>query len=145
WSIAAKAALLTGVLLTSSGLITLALWHKLPWPVYAHHKLANAETTASVPVAKSAASPQWLLPPAVDAAPAYPFEIPDTYGVYAVSDGHLIPLEPLPIRVPDARVEFSSPVSKPAPAPIANGNLQFAVYHRDLATSVPEGASVRIA
>jgi hypothetical protein len=56
----------------------------------------------------------------------------------------LTPLEPLPIRVPDARVSISSTISKPAPAPLANGHLSFVVYHRELATSVPEAASVRI-
>lgn len=75
---------------------------------------------------------------------ATPFAAPDTYGVYAISDGQLTPLEPLPIRVPDARVSISSTISKPAPAPLANGHLSFVVYHRELATSVPETASVRI-
>ncbi len=56
----------------------------------------------------------------------------------------MTPLEPLPIRVPDARVSISSTISKPAPAPLANGHLSFVVYHRELATSVPETASVRI-
>ena len=50
----------------------------------------------------------------------------------------------MPIRVPDARVSISSTISKPAPAPLANGHLSFVVYHRELATSVPETASVRI-
>jgi hypothetical protein len=73
-----------------------------------------------------------------------PFSALDTYGVYAVSDGQLTPLEALPIRVPDARVSISSTISKPAPAPVASGRLSFVVYHRELATSVPETASVRI-
>lgn len=139
--IAAKAALLTGVLLTGTGLLTLALWGKLPWPAHSY----LAETTASVSATKAAGSSQFNLASAADqSSSTYPFEIPDTYGVYAVSDGHLTPLDPLPIRVPDARVAISSSISKPAPAPITNGNLQFVVYHRELATNVPESASVRI-
>src|SRR4029453_14583346 len=101
-----------------------------------------SETTASIPAAKAAKPPQLLPTYAVDHSLA--FEMPETYGVYAVSDGHLTPLDPLSVRIPDARVAISSPITKPAPAPIASGNLQFAVYHRELATNVPESASVRI-
>jgi hypothetical protein len=78
------------------------------------------------------------------APPTRAFAAPDTYGVYAVNDGQLTPLEPLPIRVPDARVSISSTISKPAPASLANGHLSFVAYYRELATSVPETASVRI-
>jgi hypothetical protein len=145
WSVATKAAFLTGVMLAGTGVITLALWGKLPWPAHERQTLLLAETTASVPAAKVARSSQLQLASVADEQPAtYPFEVPETYGVYAVSDGHLTPLEPLPIRVPDARVAISSAISKPAPAPLATGNLQFAVYHRELATNVPESASVRI-
>jgi hypothetical protein len=143
--IATKAALLTGVMLAGTGLITMALWGKLPWLSHDLQKSIFAEMTASISPAKTAKSSQMHLASAVDQSPTiYPFEIPDTYGVYAVSDGHLTPLDPLPIRVPDARVAISSSISKPAPAPITNGNLQFVVYHRELATNVPESASVRI-
>lgn len=138
-----RTALLTGVMLTvlaGTSLITLGLLGKLPMPGHGHHKSMLAETTASVPAAR----PSHLLPAIEPVAATYPFEMPDNYGVYAVSDGHLTPLDPLPVRIPDARVSISSPISKPPPAPLANGNLQFAVYHRELATSVPESASVRI-
>ena len=140
--VAAKAALLTGVILVGTGVITLGLLGKLPLPKFEHPKWMLSETTASIPESKAAGPSHLQLAAAVDHAPA--FDVPETYGVYAISDGHLTPLEPLPIRIPDARVAISSPISKPAPAPLANGNLQFAVYHRELATNVPESASVRI-
>lgn len=145
WSVAIKAALLTGVMLAGTGVITLALWGKLPWPALERQKLMLAEATSSVSTAMAARSSRPLLASAGDKAMAtYPFEIPDTYGVYAITDGHLTPLEPLSVRVPDARVAISSPISKPAPAPVPSGSLQFAVYHRELATNVPESASVRV-
>ena len=78
-----------------------------------------SETTASIPAAKAAKPSQMQLASTVDYSLA--FEMPETYGVYAVSDGQLTPLDPLPIRIPDARVAISSPISKPAPAPVANG------------------------
>lgn len=144
-SIAAKAALMTAVMLAGTGVITLALWGKLSWPAFGYDRSAFAETTASVPAAKAARSSQLLLASIDDhATSTHLFETPDTYGVYAVTDGHLIPLAPLPIRVPDARVAISTPISTPEPAPLPSGNLQFAVYHRELATSVPDSASVRV-
>lgn len=143
--IVARTAGLTGVMLavlTGASLITLGLFDKLPLPGDERRKSALAETTASVPAARSS---QLLLPSSIEPpSTTYPFEIPDSYGVYAVSDGRLTPLDSLPVRIPDARVAISSPISKPAPAPLANGNLQFVVYHRELATNVPESASVRI-
>lgn len=145
WKVGIKAALLTGVILAGTGAITLALWGALPWPALERQKLMLAEATSSVSMAKAVRLPRPLPASAGDQSiTTYPFEIPDTYGVYAVTDGHLTPLEPLSVRVPDARVAISSPVSKPEPAPVPSGNLQFVVYHRELATSVPESASVRV-
>jgi hypothetical protein len=104
---------------------------QISWPVSKTKAMQQAEQDVTASIRQPAR-----------ATPA--FAAPDTYGVYAVSDGQLTPLDPLPIRVPDARVSISSTISKPAPAPLANGHLSFVVYHRELATSVPETASVRI-
>ena len=143
--IMARTALLTGVMLavlSGASLVTLGLLDRLPLPGEERQSPLLAETTASVPTVRPSQASVTSL---AERAPAtYPFEIPDNYGVYAVNDGHLTPLDPLPVRLPDARVSISSPISKPAPAPLANGNLQFVVYHRELATNVPESASVRI-
>lgn len=135
----ARTALLTGMILVGTGVITAGLFGKLTLPML---EQLVSETTASIPPAKTAKQPPLQLASVVDHAPL--FEMPETYGVYAINDGHLTPLDPLPVRIPDARVSISSPVSKPAPAPLPSGNLQFAVYHRELATNVPESASVRI-
>ncbi|TKW80144.1 MAG: hypothetical protein DI543_01565 [Bradyrhizobium icense] len=135
----ARTALLTGMILVGTGVITAGLFGKLTMPQL---EQLVSETTASIPPAKTAKQLPLQLASVADHAPL--FEMPETYGVYAISDGHLTPLDPLPVRIPDARVSISSPVSKPAPAPLPHGNLQFAVYHRELATNVPESASVRI-
>ena len=146
-SLGAKAALLAVLMLAGTGLITMKLWDEMPWLALARQKVADMLVLVSWPMAAAKQGQQaqsHLAAPARQLPPAYPFAIPDTYGVYAISDGNLTPLEPLPIRVPDARVSISSTISKPAPAPIMNGRLFFVVYHRELATSVPEAASVRI-
>lgn len=140
--ILARTALFTGMILAGTAVITLGLFGKLLFPQLEHPNWMISETTASITAAKGAKPPQLPLASLVDHSLA--FEMPETYGVYAINDGHLTPLDPLPVRIPDARVAISSPVSKPAPAPLSSGNLQFAVYHRELATNVPESASVRI-
>ena len=139
-SLGAMIALLAALMLAGTGLITIELWGGMPWLAPARQKMADM----LVLIAAAGTGPSDLAVPARRAPPANAFAAPDTYGVYAVSDGQLTPLEPLPIRVPDARVSISSTISKPAPAPLANGHLSFVVYHRELATSVPETASVRI-
>lgn len=145
-NLAAKVALLAVLMLAGTGLITMKLWGGMPWLAPARQKVADmlvhVSSQVSWPVAKTAHAAPSNATPIARQLPA--FAAPDTYGVYAVSDGQLTPLEALPIRVPDARVSISSTISKPAPAPLANGHLSFVVYHRELATSVPETASVRI-
>jgi hypothetical protein len=145
-SLTAKVALLAVLMLAGTALITMKLWGEMPWVAPARQKVADmlvhVSSQVSWPVAKAAHAAPSNATPIARQLPA--FAAPDTYGVYAVSDGQLTPLEPLPIRVPDARVSISSTISKPAPAPLANGHLSFVVYHRELATSVPEAASVRI-
>lgn len=150
-SLAARIALLAALMLVGTGLITMKLWGEMPWLAPARQKVADmlvhVPSLVSWPVSKTKAMQQAdadLTASIHRTSSAQPFAAPDTYGVYAVSDGQLTPLEPLPIRVPDARVSISNPISKPAPAPLANGHLSFVVYHRELATSVPETASVRI-
>jgi hypothetical protein len=147
-NLAAKIALVAVLMLGGTALITMKLWGEMPWLAPARQKVADMMVQISWPVSKTKAMQQAeqdvtasIRQPA-RATPA--FAAPDTYGVYAVSDGQLTPLDSLPIRVPDVRVSISSTISKPAPAPLANGHLSFVVYHRELATSVPETASVRI-
>jgi hypothetical protein len=146
-NLAAKVALVAVLMLAGTAMITMKLWGEMPWLAPARQKVADMMVHVSWPVSKTKAMQQAdadLTASIHRTSSAQPFAAPDTYGVYAVSDGQLTPLDPLPIRVPDARVSISSTISKPAPAPLANGHLSFVVYHRELATSVPETASVRI-
>jgi hypothetical protein len=146
-NLAAKVALVAVLMLAGTALITMKLWGEMPWLAPARQKVADMMVHVSWPVSKTKAMQQAdadLTASIHRTSSAQPFAAPDTYGIYAVSDGQLTALEPLPIRVPDARVSISSTISKPAPAPLANGHLSFVVYHRELATSVPETASLRI-
>jgi len=144
-SLAVKAALFAALMLAGTAAIALTLRGKLPLLAQEAQKTRPVADASSTPAEAAGARPAQLQLASADHTSAlYPFAMPDTYGVYAVGEGRLTALEPLPIRVPDARVSISSTITKPAPAPATNGTPLFVVYHRELATNVPEGASVRV-
>ncbi len=68
---------------------------------------------------------------------------PSTYGVYALSNGRLAELEPLPVRVPNGRLAVSAPIATQSTTKLATGRAQFIVFKRDLINSVPENVVVR--
>jgi hypothetical protein len=145
--LAAKAALFAGLMLAGTAAIAITLQGKLPLLAYEPLKASRlfADSTSPATEATIAKSGQPQLASAGDQTSAlYPFEMPDTYGVYAVGEGHLTALEPLPIRILDARVPISNPITKPAPPPVTSGTPLFVVYHRELATNIPENATVRV-
>jgi hypothetical protein len=70
--------------------------------------------------------------------------LPDSYGLYAVNGGQLTHLESMHIRIPDPRIAFAGLIIKPSSVTLPDGRLSFVAYQRDLATSAPDTASVRI-
>jgi hypothetical protein len=101
-----------------------------PAPV-AHEQLATRNEVPAKPVAAARTQPLG-------------FDLPTSYGVYAVNGGKLIELGALPIRVPDPRIAISAIISKPSAATIPNGKLAFVVFRRDLMSSAPDMVSVRV-
>jgi hypothetical protein len=77
-------------------------------------------------------------------AQALGFSPPTVYGVYSVSRGKLFTLGPLPIKVPDPRVGISAMISEPSHVTVPDGKLAFVIYRRDLASSAPTEAFVRV-
>ena len=78
------------------------------------------------------------------AAQALGFSPPTVYGIYAASGGKLFALDPLPIKVPDPRVGISAMISEPSHVTVPNGKLTFVIYRRDLASSAPTEAFLRV-
>jgi len=72
--------------------------------------------------------------------PAIP--IPGAYGVYALTNGQLTELKPLPIKVPDQRV-FGA-ISTASTTKLPNGRIQFIVFRRDVVNNAPEKVVVRV-
>jgi hypothetical protein len=89
---------------------------------------------------------------AADAQPSLPFEaargsglpLPSTYGVYAISNGQLSELQPLPIRAPDPRVQLSAEISVPSSSVLADGKVVFILFRRELLNDAPQKVAIRV-
>ena len=69
---------------------------------------------------------------------------PGAYGVYALVDGQLTELQPLPIRIPEAKIAISGTISSPSATKLPNGRMQFIAFRRDLVNNAPEKVVVRV-
>jgi hypothetical protein len=81
-------------------------------------------------------------PPAAVAVSSPP--LPTVYGVYALNNGQFEEVYSLPGRIPDKRVAISAAIGIPSRTMLENGNISFLIFRRDLLTSAPEYAEVRI-
>jgi hypothetical protein len=72
------------------------------------------------------------------------FPLPTVYGVYAASEGKLFELDPLPLKVPDARVAISAMITSPSHVALPEGKVQFILFRRDLVSSAPTEVFVRV-
>jgi hypothetical protein len=93
----------------------------------------NAEQLASPGGKSLPAGPEGASRPGIPGVP-----VPRSYGVYAVSHGQL------PIKVPDPRIAISALFSTPSRVHLANGQVQFVVFRRDLASDAPDRVAVRV-
>ena len=84
------------------------------------------------------------IPTKPSAAQTLGFPLPTVYGVYAASEGKLYELDPLPLKVPDARIAISAIISNPAQVTLPAGKLQFVIFRRDLVASAPTEVFVRV-
>jgi hypothetical protein len=82
--------------------------------------------------------------PAAPAAATAGIPLPSVYGVYAVSGGELFELQPLPGRVPDAKVFMSTAIKTPSLTTLPDGRLVFVVHRRDIAANAPTRVQVRV-
>jgi len=77
-------------------------------------------------------------------AQALGFSLPTVYGVYAVSEGKLYELDPLPLKVPDARVAISAIFSSASRVVLPENKVEFVIFRRDLVSSAPTEVFVRV-
>jgi hypothetical protein len=110
------------------GVVTyVALQHGLSWKTREDEQRILTDTTQA---------------PDRPIGPALP--IPTAYGVYALTDGRLSELHPLPIRVPTAGVAISATISSPSITKLLTGRPQFIVFERDLVKNVPGQIATRV-
>jgi hypothetical protein len=83
-------------------------------------------------------------PPAQSPGPFPAGPVPAVYGIYAVSGSKLYELEPLAGRAPDLRMFMSAVIKTPSRTVLPDGDVSFVVYRRDIASSAPDRASVRV-
>lgn len=70
--------------------------------------------------------------------------LPTTYGIFASSKGQMIRLEPMNVRLPDSRIALPGLITKPAAVVVPHGRLSFVAYQRELMTSAPDSAQLRV-
>jgi hypothetical protein len=71
------------------------------------------------------------------------FPIPVDYGVYALANGQLVELEPLPIKVSDRTLAIPGIISTTSKSKLPNGRIRFVVFKRELVNNAPEKLVVR--
>ena len=101
------------------------------------------ESLMPSPIAKAPApiAEAKLSPPPQDVVP---FPLPSDYGIYLLSNGKLIELDPLSVQVPDKRVALSTPVLQASRTVLPDGHVRFVAFRRDLAGNAPDRVDVRV-
>ncbi|MCK1757398.1 hypothetical protein IVA78_19765 [Bradyrhizobium sp. 137] len=79
--------------------------------------------------------------PAQAAQPSMP--LPTTFGVYALSEGQLHELKPVPGKIPDRRVAISAAINTPSATTLTDGDVKFIVFRPDGGVD-PSGTEVRV-
>ncbi|PIT04909.1 hypothetical protein TSA1_32310 [Bradyrhizobium nitroreducens] len=87
---------------------------------------ATATPTENEPVERS---PDTTKEPAPAAQPSMP--LPTTFGVYALNEGQLQELKPVPGKIPDRRVAISAAISTPSATTLTSGDVRFIVFRPD--------------
>ena len=134
------------IVLAAVGGLAIYLWGEMPAELRTLYRYVPVHVTVGSNSAPSEQQVAAVPPPnsihAQSAADGVP--LPASYGVYAVSDGKLIDLGLLPIRVPDPRVAISAMISSPSETVLLDGHAQFIVFRRDLLNDAPDRVFVRV-
>ena len=113
-------------------------WQAQPSPAKATAEIERKQNPAAGGEAVSAKSNETNRTRTAD------LPVPTEYGAFAVINGKLNELEPLPIRVPDSRVAISAAISAPSRTHFPAAQLQFVIFRRDLLNNAPDRVPVRV-
>ncbi|GMO97933.1 MULTISPECIES: hypothetical protein [Bradyrhizobium] len=132
---------LAGILVLMAGASTAVIyWPRLRTQVSELSQLAlpserapsNAEPrpTAAPPESVTIErAPDSAKEPAPPAHPSMP--LPTTFGVYALNEGQLQELKPVPGKIPDRRVAISAAINTPSATTLTSGDVSFIVFRPD--------------
>ncbi|MCK1362244.1 hypothetical protein [Bradyrhizobium sp. 199] len=146
---------LTAILLLIGGAATVVVyWPRLKTQLTALTQMARPpERAPNSPESQPTASPPPVVgetaertpdsqkEPAQPAQPSMP--LPTTFGVYALSEGQLHELKPVPSKVPDRRVAISAAINTPSATTLMDGDVKFIVFRPDGGVDA-SGTEVRV-
>lgn len=145
---------LTAILLLIAGAGTAAVyWPRLKAQLTASSQVARPERTPKSPEPQPTAittppvgataerTPESPKEPAQAAYPSMP--LPTTFGVYALSEGQLHELKPVPGKIPDRRVAISAAINTPSATTLMDGDVKFVVFRPDGGVDA-SGTEVRV-
>ncbi|AWL99636.1 hypothetical protein [Bradyrhizobium amphicarpaeae] len=116
------------------------------WPRLKTQMTALSQLAQPSERAPSASEPRPTAPPPAESAnverapdiakepapPAHPsMPLPTTFGVYALNEGQLQELKPVPGKIPDRRVAISAAINTPSATTLTSGDVTFIVFRPD--------------
>lgn len=143
---------LTVILLLIGGAGTLAVyWPRLRTQLTALSPTAlPPERAPNSQEARPAASPAPAVAETTERTPdrqkepAHPsMPLPTTFGVYALNEGQLHELKPVPGKIPDRRVAISAAITTPSVTTLTDGDVKFIVFRPDGGVDA-SGTEVRV-
>lgn len=146
---------LTAILLLVAGAgIAVVYWPRLKTPLTASSQVAPLpERAPKSPEAQPSAIPTPSVGETVERTPdsskepapaAHPsMPLPTTFGVYALSEGQLHELKPVPGKIPDRRVAISAAINTPSVTTLSDGDVKFIVFRPDGGVDA-SGTEVRV-
>ncbi|RZN11667.1 hypothetical protein CWO91_07745 [Bradyrhizobium genosp. SA-3] len=135
---------LTAILLLIAGAgATAAYWLRLRTQVTALSQVALPPERAPTPAVGETGerTSDSQKEPAQAAQPSMP--LPTTFGVYALSEGQLHELKPVPGKIPDRRVAISAAINTPSATTLTDGDVRFIVFRPDGGVDA-SGTEVRV-
>lgn len=122
---------------------SVALWQSAALTEHASRSPEPQPPTTPIPSSSETAerTPDHPKEPAPAAQPSMP--LPTTFGVYALSEGQLQELKPVPGKIPDRRVAISAAINTPSATMLTSGDVRFIVFRPDGGVDA-SGTEVRV-
>jgi hypothetical protein len=135
-------ALLAMAILAITGTVFITeLWpsYKVSSPIAVANKLPQTGETVA-----THDNPNEEIPAPTNNSSKLAFPLPNSFGIYVLSNNKLTELEALPISIPDSRIALSAEIDKPSTTTISDDKPAFILFRRDLLNNVPQKIMLRV-